>query len=64
MTAKLKLNRWNPSVTSIFGSFPEFDLDLTGHMPRDGSLFYAEGAVVQNPQLRITINGRRLSDAV
>jgi hypothetical protein len=63
LTAKIKLNRWNPVITSIFGSFPEFDLDLTGHLPPDGSLFYVEGAVVQNPSLRITINGRRLGDA-
>ena len=61
--AKLKVKRWNPAVTSIFGSFPEFDLDLTGHMPPDASLFYAEGPVVQNPKLRMTVNGRRLDDA-
>ena len=63
VTAKLKIKRWNPAITSIFGSFSEFDLDLTGHMPSDASLFYVEGPVVQRPQLRITINGRRLDDA-
>ena len=63
VTAELKIKRWNASVPSIFGSFPEFDLVLTGHMPPDWSLFHAEGNVVQNPQLRITIDGRRLDDA-
>ena len=59
VTAKLKVKRWNPA----FGSFPEFDLDLTGHIPPDWSLFHAEGFIVQNPQLRLTIDGRRLDDA-
>ncbi len=63
VTARLHLKRWNPSIASIFGSFPEFDLDLAGHIPLDGTLFYVEGAVVQNPKLRITIHGRRLGDA-
>jgi hypothetical protein len=63
VTANLKIKRWNPAVASIFGSFPEFDLQLTGHMPPDWSLFHAEGIIVQNPQLRITIDGRRLDDA-
>jgi len=63
VTAKLKVKRWNHAVASIFGSFPEFDLDLTGHIPPDWSLFHAEGFIVQNPQLRLTIDGRRLDDA-
>lgn len=64
ITAELRITRWNPSIPSIFGSFPEFDLALTGHMPPDWSLFFAEGKVAQNPALGIAINGRRLGDAV
>jgi type III secretion system (T3SS) negative regulator GrlR len=63
ITARLKAKRYNPAIPSIFGSFPEFDLDLAGHIPSDGSLFHIEGNVVQNPQLRIVIDGRRLEDA-
>jgi hypothetical protein len=63
ITANLRITRWNPAIPSIFGSFPEFDLKLTGHIPSDWSLFYAEGKVIQNPALNITINGRRLGDA-
>lgn len=63
VTAKLRVKRWNPAVASIFGSFPEFDLDLNGHIPPDWSLFHREGVVIQNPQLHITIDGRRLDDA-
>jgi hypothetical protein len=62
--AKLHVKRWNPSFVSIFGNFAEFDLAFEGQMPADWSLFYAEGTVVQYPQLRITVNGRRLADAV
>jgi hypothetical protein len=63
ITGTLRITRWNPAIPSIFGSFPEFELTLSGHMPPDSSLFYAEGKVVQNPALAITINGRRLADA-
>ena len=62
--AKLRITRWNAAIPSIFGAFPEFELTLTGHMPSDGSLFYVEGKVLQNPRLSISINGRRLGDAV
>lgn len=61
--AKLRITRWNASIPSIFGAFPEFDLTLTGQMPADSNLFYVEGQVTQNPRLTITINGRRLGDA-
>jgi hypothetical protein len=63
LTAKIKVKRWNPAVQGIFGSYPEFDLDLSGHIPPDWSLFHAEGNVVQNPKLLIAIDGRRLDDA-
>jgi hypothetical protein len=61
--ATLRITRWNPAIPSIFGSFPEFELTLSGHMPSDWSLFFAEGKVTQNPRLAITVNGRRLGDA-
>ena len=64
ITAKLHVKRWNPAWASVFGNLTEYDLALKGQMPADGSLFYAEGAVVQHPQLKLTVNGRRLADAV
>jgi hypothetical protein len=63
LAAKLHVKRWNPAWASVFGNLVEYDLDLTGQMPADGSLFYAEGAVRQHPQLKLTVNGRRLADA-
>ena len=64
VTAKLHVERWNPVIPSIFGSFREFDLNLAGQTPSDFSLFYVEGRVIQFPQSRIMINGRRLADAI
>ena len=63
VSAKLRIQRWNASIPSIFGSFPEFDLTLTGHIPPDWSLFHAEGSIIQYPQYGITVDGRRLADA-
>jgi hypothetical protein len=64
VTAKLNIKRWNSAMTSVFGTFPDYDLDLTGTASPDWSYFSVEGAMVQPPNLKITIKGRRLDDAV
>jgi len=63
VTAKMKVKRWKPGATSVFGNLPEFELDLKGSVAADGSTFKVTGAIPQMPQTSITINGRKLSDA-
>jgi hypothetical protein len=63
ITARLQIRRWNPVVTSVFGSYPEFELEVKGSMTADSELFSAEGTMTEQPQLTITIKGRRLGDA-
>jgi hypothetical protein len=63
ITAMLHIKRWNPAITSVFGSYPEFELELKGSVTPDWGLFSAEGTMTEQPQLHITIKGRRLGDA-
>lgn len=64
VTAKLKVKRWNSSVTSVFGNIDEFALELKGSVTGDGDSFSAQGAIPQMQQMTITIDGRKLADAV
>jgi hypothetical protein len=58
-TSTLTIKRWNPSAQSIFGAVNEFSLELSGSASgADG--FVAQGHVVGQPQLRITIRGKYL----
>jgi hypothetical protein len=63
ITARLQIHRWNPVVTSVFGSYAEFELEVTGSVTADSELFSADGTMTQQPQLNIMIKGRRLGDA-
>jgi hypothetical protein len=63
ITADLKVKRWNPAITSLFGNLPEFDLNLSGHVAADLTSFSATGGVIGRPGVTIVIKGRRLSDA-
>jgi hypothetical protein len=63
ITATLHIQRWNPVVTSVFGSYPEFELELKGTVTPDWGSFSADGTITKEPQLRIAIKGRRLGDA-
>lgn len=64
IAAKIKVKRWNPAVTSVFGNLAEFDLDLSGTITADDAKFAVTGFVVQNRQQKISIDGRRLADAL
>ncbi|MBQ4853594.1 hypothetical protein IMW82_02735 [Rhodanobacter sp. B2A1Ga4] len=58
----LTIKQWNPSVQSIFGPAKEFVLELSGSSSADNS-FLAHGHVAGQPQAKISIRGRHLSDA-
>lgn len=59
----LTIKRWNPSAQSIFGSVNEVLLDLRGNISEAAGLV-AQGHVVGQPQLTITINGKYLAPAI
>lgn len=61
-TSTLTIKRWNPSAQSIFGSVNEFLLELSGSMAGANG-FLAQGHVVGQPQLKITIRGKYLAAA-
>ena len=63
VSAKIKVKRWNHGAVSIFGPLQDFDLDLKGTVAPDAASFSVTGSVVQMPGMKITINGRRVSDA-
>src|SRR5438105_4813266 len=63
LSAKIRIKRWNPSIVSVFGNFPEFDLDLHAPLPTRWDSFSIAGVVVQRPEMRISIGARRLADA-
>jgi hypothetical protein len=63
ITADLHIKRWNAAIHSVFGSFPEYHLRVRGTASADWGNFTVEGDMVEHPQFRISIKGRRLGDA-
>jgi hypothetical protein len=64
LTARLNIKRWNQYAVSIFGNIAAFDLDIEGHLSSDLTSFSGEGAVVQNPKMRLSLNAQRIEDVV
>lgn len=60
--AALKVVRWNQSIEAIFGNIPEFDLKVIGTYSDGNDSFEVSGLVVQQPQMKITISGTKLSE--
>ena len=58
---KLRVQRWNAGHVSVFGPLSNFDLALTGRAANGD--FTVSGSVPDQPQMRITIHGRRLAEA-
>lgn len=58
---QLRIKRWNPAVASVFGNIQEFELQLQGSQVVDRS-FNVSGNVVGQPNSKINISGRFLSD--
>ncbi|MEY2578997.1 MAG: hypothetical protein QOI49_1821 [Verrucomicrobiota bacterium] len=63
ISCSLKITRWDPSATSIFGNLASFDLKLTGQFAGSPATLGLEGNVVQFPNMRLRLECRRLSDA-
>jgi hypothetical protein len=58
----LAIKRWNPSAHSIFGPVNEFSLELSGSTSGANG-FLAQGHVVGQPHLKITVRGKYLAAA-
>lgn len=63
VSAKVKVKKWSNALTSVFGNLADFDLDLRGSFTADFGAFSITGSMIQMPTMRITIEGRRVSDA-
>jgi len=63
IAATLNIKRWNQYAVSIFGNIATFDLEIEGQASPDLSSLSGQGFVVQNPQMRLTFNARRIDDA-
>jgi len=63
IAATLNIKRWNQYAVSIFGNIAAFDLEIEGQVSPDLSSFSGQGFVLQNPQMRLTFNARRIDDA-
>ena len=60
VSGQLDIKRWNNGAPSIFGPLGNFALYLTGTV--NGEAFKVTGGVNGQPNLKITIDGRRLSN--
>jgi hypothetical protein len=60
--ALLQIKQWNTAVTSVFGPIKNFQLDLTVNS-QSSETFSATGGIVGQPTSKISISGKRLSDA-
>ena len=63
LVATLNIKRWNQYVASIFGNIAVFDLKIEGQVSSDLMSFSGQGFVVQNPEMRLMVNARRIDDA-
>ena len=63
VSGNLQVQRWNPSTVSVFGPLSNFALDLVGQSSAANDGFTVIGGVAGQPNLKITITGRRLAAA-
>lgn len=63
LSGQLQVQRWNPSTVSVFGPLGNFALDLAGHASAANDSFTVSGGIAGQPNLKITITGRRLAAA-
>ena len=59
VSGQLEIKRWNASAQSVFGPLVNFALTLTGTV--NGESFRVSGGIPGQPNLKISIDGRRLS---
>ncbi len=60
---RLQIQRWNPGTVSVFGPLDNFALDLAGLSGAANDEFTVSGGIAGQPNLKITITGRRLAAA-
>ena len=63
VSGNLQVQRWNPSTVSVFGPLGDFALHLMGQSSAANDSFTVSGGVAGQPNLKITITGRRLAAA-
>lgn len=61
LSGHLDIKQWNHAVPSIFGQLKQFTLDVSGSAT--GDTFNVSGGMVGQPDMRISITGRRLGEA-
>lgn len=63
LSGQLQVQRWNPNTISVFGPLGNFALDLAGEVSAANDGFTVSGGIAGQPNLKITIMGRRLAAA-
>jgi hypothetical protein len=61
-STRIQVSRYNPNAQSIFGLIDNFSLDLEGTLRQGSDVFNLSGTIPGQPQLRISIAGRKLRD--
>jgi len=61
VAGQLEIKQWNHAVPSIFGQLRKFKLDLKDSA--NGDTFAVSGGMAGQPNLKISIAGRRLAEA-
>ena len=61
VSGQLEIKRWNTTIPSIFGPLNQFTLALAG--TTTGDAFTVGGGMQNQPNLKISITGKKLSDA-
>lgn len=63
LSGTLNVKRWNANVSSIFGNLSQFDLNLVGQVTA-ATAISIDGAVTQQPGMKIRIEARWIESAV
>jgi len=63
LSGQLQVQRWNPNTVSVFGPLGNFALNLVGQANAANDSFTVTGGMAGQPNLKITITGRRLAAA-
>ncbi|MCG8526202.1 MAG: hypothetical protein MI748_07485 [Opitutales bacterium] len=64
VSSTLRIKKWNQNITSVFGPYPEFTLNLKGSLSPDQKTFQVSGSSPQIQGATINIHGFRVSDTV
>lgn len=62
-SSQFTVSMWQPGNTNVAG-LDNYILDATGNINYEAGTIALEGSVVGAPQVKITLTGRRIKDAV